>query len=51
MQQISYLESHHEQKMQMSSSHQEGQTGIFYNKNFVKACVGAIGPDWGFPEL
>ena len=23
---------------------------IFLQKNYVKACVGARGPDWGFPE-
>ena len=28
----------------------EGQIKIFFYKSFVKACVGARGPDWGFPE-
>ena len=23
---------------------------FFFQKNFVKACVGARGPDWGFPR-
>ena len=27
----------------------EGQIKIFFYKSFVKACVGARGPDWGFP--